>query len=493
MLANIYKKAYDPDATAIKFKGNSISYGELDDAVNHYATFFYQLGVKDGKRVILTCPNSPEFIYSYFGVVKTGAIIVPINVQLTIEEINYFINDSEAEYMIIHPKIIENLNQSQESLQRLLGIKLIVLDQVFQRAIAEISPIKLDQIADEKAISTFLYTSGTTVQQKAAMLTHKNLLVNAEQCRIAFDALPSDNYLCVLPMFHVYGFTICVLTPLCCGGTVTILEGFHPHRVINSLLNDDITVFSGVPSMYVLLLEAAKKNNITFSNLRFATCGGSSLPGDVLRQARDILNIPIVEGYGLTEASPGVCFNPLYGIQKQGSIGLPFPYVKCRIVDEDDMDVPVGEVGELLVQGENVMLGYYKQEQETQETLRNGWLHTGDLAWQDKDGYYYIAGRKKDLIIVGGLNVYPSEIEEAIYQYPKVKEAAVVGIQDKLRGEFVKAFIVLKEGEECTAKDISKYLREQIASYKIPREIEFVPELPKNVSGKILKRILKTM
>ena len=491
MLANIYKKAYDPDATAIKFKGNSISYGELDDAVNHYATFFYQLGVKDGKRVILSCPNSPEFIYSYFGVVKTGAIIVPINVQLTIEEINYFINDSEAEYMIIHPKIIENLNQSQESLQRLLGIKLIVLDQVFQRAIAEISPIKLDQIADEKAISTFLYTSGTTVQQKAAMLTHKNLLVNAEQCRIAFHGTSADNYMCVLPMFHVFGFTVCVLNPLLSGASITILEGFHPNAVVESLLNDDITVFIGVPTMYVLLL-AACKNDYTFPNLRWAGSGGASLPVEILRQARNVLKLPVVEGYGLTEASPSVCFNPLHGIQKEGSIGLPLPYVKCKVVDET-IWVPVVRLGELLVQGENVMLGYYKQEKETKETLRNGWLHTGDLARQDEDGYYYIVERKKDLVIVGGLNVYPSEIEEVIYKYPKVKETAVVGIQDKLRGEYVKAFIVLKEGEECTAKEISKFLRERIASYKMPRVIEFISELPKNASGKILKRILKTM
>jgi long-chain acyl-CoA synthetase len=492
MLANIYKKAYDPDATAIKFKGKNISYGELDDAVNKYATFFYQLGVKDGKRVILTCPNSPEFIYSYFGVVKTGAIIVPINVQLTIEEIKYFINDSEAEYIIIHPKIIENLNQSQETLQGLLGIKLIVLDQGFQTAIAEISPLNFEEIADENAVSTFLYTSGTTVKQKAAMLTHKNLLINAEQCRIAFHGTSADNYMCVLPMFHVFGFTVCVLNPLLSGASITILEGFHPNAVVESLLNDDITVFIGVPTMYVLLL-AACKNDYTFPNLRWAGSGGASLPVEILRQARNVLKLPVVEGYGLTEASPSVCFNPLHGIQKEGSIGLPLPYVKCKVVDENDMEVPVGEVGELLVQGENVMLGYYKQEKETKETLRNGWLHTGDLARQDEDGYYYIVERKKDLVIVGGLNVYPSEIEEVIYKYPKVKETAVVGIQDKLRGEYVKAFIVLKEGEECTAKEISKFLRERIASYKMPRVIEFISELPKNASGKILKRILKTM
>lgn len=492
MVGNIYKTVYNANSIALKFKGNNISYEELDQAVNHYASLLFQRGVKDGKRVILSCPNSPEFIYSYFGVVKTGGIIVPINVQLTIEEIKYFINDCEAEFILFHPQVIEKLDHTKESLQELLGIKLIVLDQEFEQTISEISPEAFEEIADENAVSTFLYTSGTTVKQKAAMLTHKNLLINAQQCRIAFHSTAFDNYMCALPMFHVFGFTICVLNPLLSGATVTILEGFHPNEVVESLLNDEITVFIGVPTMYVLLL-AACKNKYTFPNLRWAGSGGASLPVEVLRQARDILKLPVVEGYGLTEAAPAVCFNPLHGIQKEGSIGLPLPYVKCRIVDDKDMDVAVGEVGELLVQGENVMLGYYKQEQETKETLRNGWLHTGDLARQDEDGYYFIVERKKDLVIVGGLNVYPSEIEEVIYQYPKVKEAAVVGIQDKLRGEFVKAFIVLKEGEECTAKEVSRYLRERLANYKIPRVIEFVSELPKNGSGKILKRILKTL
>lgn len=492
MVGNIYKTVYNANSIALKFKGNNISYEQLDKTVNHYASLLFQLGVKDKNRVILSCPNSPEFIYSYFGVVKIGGIIVPINVQLTIEEIKYFINDSDAEFIIFHPQIIEKLNQTKESLQELLGIKLIVLDQEFERAIFEISPEAFEEISDENAISTFLYTSGTTVKQKAAMLTHKNLLINAEQCCIAFHGTADDNYMCALPMFHVFGFTICVLNPLLSGATITILEGFHPNEVVESLLNDDITVFIGVPTMYVLLL-AACKNKYTFPNLRWAGSGGASLPVEVLRQARDILKLPVVEGYGLTEASPAVCFNPLHGIQKEGSIGLPLPYIKCKIVDEKDMEVAVGEVGELLVQGENIMLGYYKQEQETKETLRNGWLHTGDLAKQDEDGYYYIVERKKDLVIVGGLNVYPNEIEEVIYGYPKVKETAVVGIDDKLRGEFVKAFIVIKEGEECTAKEVSRYLRERLASYKIPRVIEFVSELPKNGSGKVLKRILKTL
>jgi len=492
MVGNIYKKVYNANSIAIKFKRNTITYEQLDKTVNQYASLLLTLGVKAEERVLLSCLNSPEFIYSYLSVVKNGAIIVPINLQLTIEEIAYFIKDSEANFMIIHPAVIQKYGHTKESLQELLGIRVIVLDEEFQRTISEISPEVLEEVSDENAISTFLYTSGTTGKQKAAMLTNKNLVINAEQCRLIFHGAATDNYMCVLPMFHVFGFTTCVLNPLLSGATVTILEKFHPKEVIESLLNDDITVFMGVPTMYVLLLEACKKNNVTFSKLRLAVSGGAPLPIEILRQAKDILQLPIVEGFGLTEASPVVSFNPLDGIKKEGSIGLPIPFVECKVIDDNGMELAFGDIGELLVRGENVMLGYYNKENETKETLKNGWLHTGDLAKIDEDGYIYIVDRKKDLVIAGGLNVYPREVEEVIYQYSKVKEAAVVGIDDKLRGEYVKAFIVLKDGEECTSKEITRYLREHIAGYKIPREIEFISELPKNSTGKILKRMLKT-
>jgi long-chain acyl-CoA synthetase len=291
-------------------------------------------------------------------------------------------------------------------------------------------------------------------------------------------------------MFHVFAFTACVLMPLWSGATVTILESFQPKEVIDVLLNGDISIFMGVPAMYVVLLEAGKKN-ISFPKLRMAVSGGAALPVEIYRQARDIMKLPIIEGYGLTEASPAVSFNPPDGIQKEGSIGLPLPYQECRIVDEQDQELPPGEVGELAVRGDNVMMGYYNQPEASEAALLNGWLHTGDLAKKDEDGYLYIVDRKKDMIIVAGLNVYPREVEEVIYQFPKVKEAAVIGVDDKLRGEFVKAYIVLKEGEECNSKELFHFLREKLAAYKLPRHIEFIDSLPKNASGKIMKRFLK--
>ncbi len=490
MVGDIYKRNFKEDSIALKFNGKNISYGQLDQKVLAYAGYLKKIGVKAGDKVVLSCLNSPEFIYSYMGVVRNGGIIVPVNLMLTMEEIVYIIKDSEAKFMMIHPAILQKAKLTKDAVKAALGITLIVLDEEFDNGVSEVCTEGFEDFSDENAISTFLYTSGTTGKQKAAMLTHKNLVFNAEQCYLGLTARPDDIYMCVLPMFHVFAFTSCILMPLWSGATVTILESFQPKEVIGSLLKDEITVFMGVPAMYVVLLEAGKKD-ITFPKLRFAVSGGAALPVEIFRQAKEIMKLPVVEGYGLTEASPAVCFNPPFGVQKEGSIGIPIPYAECKIVDENDRELPAGEIGELAVRGENVMLGYFKQEEETKKALLNGWLHTGDLAKKDEDGYIFIVDRMKDMVVAAGLNVYPREIEEVIYQYPNVKETAVIGVVDKLRGEYVKAFVVLKENEKCTSRELLKYLKERLAVYKLPRVIEFVPSLPKNSAGKIMKRILK--
>lgn len=490
MVGDIYKTSFSTEKVALNYKGNSITYGQLDRMVLAYASYLKKIGLKTGDKVVLSCLNSPEFIYSYFGTVRNGAVIVPINLLLTMEEIAYIVRDSEAKLMIIHPLILQKSKLTKEAVEKALGVSLLVLGEELNAELSKISTENFQDSTDENSVSTFLYTSGTTGKQKAAMLTHKNLVVNSEQCYIALCARPDDVYMCVLPMFHVFAFTACILMPLFSGATVTILESFQPKEVIETLLKDEITIFMGVPSMYVVLLEAGKKN-ISFPKLRLAVSGGAALPVEIYRQSREIMKLPIVEGYGLTEASPAVSFNPPDGVQKEGSIGLPLPNVECKIVDEDDNELPVGEVGELAVRGENVMLGYYNQSDETLKALRGGWLHTGDLAKMDEEGYIYIVDRKKDLVIVAGMNVYPREVEEVIYQHPKVREAAVIGLADRLRGEYVKAFVVLKEGEECHSKELLRFMREKLAAYKLPRHIEFVESLPKNSTGKIMKRILK--
>lgn len=490
MVGSIYKNTFSADSTALRFKGSNVSYGQLDKTVAGYAGYFRKLGLKTGERVILSCVNSPEFIYSYFGVVRNGGIIVPINLLLTMEEIAYLIKDSEAKFMIIHPLILQKAKITKDTIHNALGINVIVLDDELKNSISGEETDEFEAFSDENAISTFLYTSGTTGKQKAAMLSHKNLVFNSEQCRLGLKGVSADNYMCVLPMFHVFAFTACVLMPLWSGASVTILESFQPKEVVESLLKDEITVFMGVPAMYVVLLEAGK-NHISFPKLRLAVSGGAALPVEIFRQAKELLKLPIVEGYGLTEASPAVSFNPLDGVQKEGSIGLPLPYQECKIVDDSGNELPAEQVGELAVKGDNVMQGYFKQEEETRKALQNGWLLTGDMAKKDEEGYIYIVDRKKDMVIVGGLNVYPREVEEVIYQYSKVKEAAVIGLEDKLRGEYVKAYIVLKEGEECTSKELLRYMKERLAVYKLPREIDFIPSLPKNSTGKIMKRLLK--
>jgi long-chain acyl-CoA synthetase len=274
------------------------------------------------------------------------------------------------------------------------------------------------------------------------------------------------------------------------GATSNIVESFTPKEVIADLIDKDVTVFMGVPAMYMVLIDAGRRN-LKFPKLRMTTCGGATLPVEVYNQARESINLTILEGYGLTEASPGIAFNPP-SIQKPGSIGLALPEVEVRIGGENDEPLPVGEVGELLLRGPNIMQGYYNKPEATAETLRNEWLHTGDLAKMDADDYIYIVDRIKEMIIVAGLNVYPREVEEVLYKHPKIKDAAVIGVNDKLRGETVVAYIVLKSGETLSHhKEILRWLKEHLATYKIPRRIEIVEDLPRNSTGKIMKRILK--
>ena len=489
MVGNIYKTNYDPDKIAINFKGESVTYAKLDEMVRKYANHLAELGVQKDDKVILSCMNSPEFIYSYFGTVRNGAVIVPINLMLTMEEIAYIVKNSDAKYMIIHPFIIQKANLTKEAIEAALGVTVIVLDEEFKKEVNVASTDEKSVDINEESISTFLYTSGTTGKQKAAMLTHKNLVDNTEQCSLEIDSVKEDRFMCVLPMFHVFAFTACILIPLRTGATVTIVETFQPKEVVETLIKGRITVFMGVPAMYNVLLNSAK-NNIGFPDLRLAISGGAALPVEIYRQARDLLKLPVIEGYGLTEASPAVSFNPYSGIQKEGSIGKPIPYVECKIFDENDNEVETNVVGELVVKGSNVMKGYYKDPEQTEAALRNGWLHTGDLARMDEDGYIFIVDRKKDMVVVSGMNVYPREIEEVIYRYPKVKEATVVGVKDKTRGEAAKGFIVLKDGEECSSRELLRFLKEHLAAYKIPRHLEFIDELPKNSSGKIMKRML---
>ena len=489
-VGQIYKNNYQPDKTAILFKESKITYSELDDKVIAYANFLKSKGVVKGDKIVLNTLNSPEFLYTYLGTVRNGAVIVPINPMFTLAEMKFIVSDSDAKYLVIHEGIMMKQGLTPKTLEKELGVMVFVLNEALSKEIDASSREDYDLVTDEEEISTFLYTSGTTGQPKAAMLTHKNLVSNTWQCTIGVGTVPEDIFMCVLPMFHVFAFTACSLMPLFLGATVDIVETFAPKVVINNLIERDITIFMGVPAMYMVLIEAGKKE-IKFPKLRLAVSGGAALPVEVYNQAKNTIHLPIIEGYGLTESSPGAAFNPYDGIQKPGSIGIALIEIDARIAGKDDEELPVGEVGELLLRGPNVMKGYYKKPEETAKTLRNGWLHTGDLAKMDDEGYIYIVDRIKDMIIVSGLNVYPREIEEVLYQHPKIKDAAVIGEEDKLRGEAVVAYVSLKDGEEIEQKELLNWMETQLASYKLPRRVVFMDDLPRNNTGKILKRVLK--
>jgi long-chain acyl-CoA synthetase len=489
-VGQIYKNNYSADKPAILFKDERVTYAQLDDKVVAFANLLKSKGVSKGDKVILNTVNSPEFVYIYFGTVRNAAIIVPINPMLTLEEMKYIASDSQAKFLVIHEGVMMKQGLTPDTLSEALGVKVILINEALMEEAGAAPKDDYDLVTSGGEISTFLYTSGTTGRPKAAMLTHDNLVTNAWQCVINLEAREDDVLMCVLPLFHVFAFTTCILLPLIDGETIDIVESFMPKTVISELLEKQVTLFLGVPAMYMVLIEAGKKD-IKFPKLRTAVCGGSALPIEIYNQVRDIVGLPIIEGYGLTEASPACFFNPPSGTQKPGSIGTVMIDIEYRIGGENDEDLPPDEVGELLLKGPNVMLGYYGREEETAETLRNGWLHTGDLAQKDEDGYVYIVDRKKDMAIVSGLNVYPREVEEVLYKHPKVKDAAVIGVPDDLRGEKIVAYIVLKEGEDIHSREILRWMKERLAVYKIPRKIEFRDDLPRNNTGKIMKRMLR--
>ncbi len=485
LISDLHKEKYmwDPDSIALSFQGSKISYVNLENYIEQFARYLCHKGLKAGERVAIALPNCPEFIYAYMGVVRAGGVAVPINMLQAPAELFYIMIDSESKFIITNEIIGAQISNASE-----FSSGLIILNEESMEEIMVASQAVFKE-PDANDICTFLYTSGTTGRPKAAMLTHDNFLSNVKSIDEVAKLDSRENFLTVLPMFHSFGWTVCVLFPLFLGCTITILDGLKPKETLNLLLTEGITVFCGVPSMFSVLLKTSQK--VVFPKLKFAISGGDSISKEVMEAFEENFGFPICEGYGLSEASPVVTINPLYGVRKIMSIGLPLPGVEVVIVNDSGQTVPAGEIGELLVKGGNVMKGYYKHEEETRQVIKDGWLYTGDLAYKDDDGYIFIAGRKKELIITTGFNVYPREIEEALEQHPKVAEAAVVGIHHTLKGEVVKAFVVPREEEQVPdKKELSFFLKDKLANYKIPEEYVFTADLPRGPSGKILKRKL---
>lgn len=476
------------DSDQIAFLGlSNITYGDLQQKVTEYRNFFYQQGLRPGENVGLFSKNSVEFIYSYFAIVSLGAVVVPLNFQLVPREIAYIIQDANIKLLITMSELelVAEL-RSYDYTQQLT--QLIIPNFIKTISNLDLPSAPVPTTFDANTLCTIIYTSGTTGHPKGAMLTHNNLVSNAQAFSLVCPHTVADRILCVLPMYHCFAWTVAVLTPLINGCSIKILESFNIRETITSIRDNKLTIIAGIPTMFRLFTQWATAED--FAHVRLFISGGSSLPQEISEQFSQKTGKQVVEGYGLSEASPVVSLNPVDHV-KYCSVGRPLPGIAVRIIDSNNIDLPPGQTGELLVRGPNVMLGYYNLHEESTKTLQHGWLHTGDLAYIDEDGYIFIVDRLKDMIITSGENIYPREIEELLYTYPSVAEAAVIGVPDKLRGTAVRAYIVATEGHSLNKKLLQSYLQKKIAAYKMPREFIIVNTLPKSSTGKILKKVLR--
>ena len=496
----------DPRRIAYIFGDQSFTYGELEQSINRFADSLTKLGIQKGDHVALLLGNSPHYIISLYGALKTGATVIPVNPIYTPSEIGYILNNGDVKLVVALDKLVPLFAKMSEKLPKIEHIiscptsndefdydqfpSLIGKLEPFTRLIERGSSSYDGPTLQEDETAVILYTSGTTGKPKGAMLTHRNIFSNAMDVGSYLQMSESDRIIATLPMFHVFCLTVALNAPLMTGATVIVVPKFSPAEIFRLTKKYNATVFAGVPTMYNFLLQYEDGNPQDLHTLRLCISGGASMPVALLHGFENKFNVVISEGYGLSEASPVTCFNPLDRARKPGSIGTSIWHVENKVVNELGEEVAPGEVGELIVKGPNVMKGYYKMEEETAHTIRNGWLYTGDLAKQDEEGYFYIVDRKKDLILVGGYNVYPREVEEVLYNHPNIVEAAVVGVPDPECGETVKSYIVTNS-KNIKEEDIIAYCREHLAKYKIPSSVEFLDELPKNTTGKILRRALK--
>jgi long-chain acyl-CoA synthetase len=493
-----------PRRTAIIFGQKKISFEEIAKKAGNVAFALKRWQVNRGDRVALLLDNSPDFVFCYFGILFAGAIVVPINHMFKRDEVKHILEDSQSSCLITSSAYAE---MAQELNVIVGSLKILVFTNTRMenaRTLAdtlsnpESAPaFSIAEEMDRKDLAVFLYTSGTTGHPKAAMLTHGNLLANVASSSRAIEVTPGDTFVCFLPLFHSFAATVCMLMPLYQGAKIVIMKSPRPvKKLLRTIRKNRVTIFVGIPSLFSILCDVKLPKFIPgflmrlFNPLRLAISGAAALPTEVFLRFEKKYGFPLLEGYGLTEASPVVSLNPLRGRRKPGSIGLPLPDVDVKIINVKEETLGPQEVGELCVKGANVMQGYFRKEEENKLTLKDGWLLTGDMAKIDEDGYISIIGRKKEMVNVRGMNVYPREIEEVLYQNPHIKEAAIIGIPDAHKGEVPKGFVVLKTKNAMTEHEIINFLKEHLALYKIPRRIEIREELPKNQSGKILKRVL---
>jgi len=513
-----------PDLKAVHFQGKELSFKELLSEAKKIANYLQSLGLKKGDRVASMLPNTPQAVITYYGTLLAGGTVVQVNPLFTERELEYLMKDSGAKFIVCLDILVPRVTAVKEKTD---------LEHVIVTRIADYLPfpknliypfiqkreynlvVKVEESADthvwrniikhttenykeieidtENDLALLQYTGGTTGKPKGVMLTHLNLVSNTQMARqwISKAEQDKETVLGVLPFFHVYGMTTVMNLSIMYGAKMILLPKFDPEEVLKTIEKHKTTLFPGAPTIYIGLINHPKIDQYDLSSVKACISGSASLPLEVQEKFEEITQGKLVEGYGLTETSPVTHANPIWGKRVNGSIGLPWPDTDAKIVKEGTLEeLPVGEVGEIAVKGPQVMKGYWNNEEETAEVLRDGWLLTGDMGRMDEEGYFYVVDRKNDMIIAGGFNIYPREIEEVLFEHPDIVEAAVIGVPHDYRGETVKAVIVKREGSTVTEEELDKYCRENLAAYKVPRIYEFRDELPKTVIGKVLKRQL---
>lgn len=525
------------DQTCIYYNGKKMTYREVDEESSKFASALVSMGLNKGDRVALVLPNTPQFVISYYGTLKAGGIVVACSLLYKPHELEHQLKDSGAKIVVATKDIVkektkrggatvktendlfssvklstENIGISnviatsvtdylpsiKRHLSRFAGIRNVEREGTtdFVKLIRGSKPIESPaEVNSRDDIALLQYTGGTTGISKAAMLTHYNLYSNAAYTSLSFPMTKDDVSLCVLPLYHIYGMTATMNSAIYSGAKLVLLPKFHVEEVMKTIQDQKVTLFCAVPAIYIAIINNPKAEKFDMHSVRLCMSGGAGLPAAVRDKFMKMTGGNLVEGYGLSEASPVTHCNPLHGGSvKESSIGLAVTETEAKVVDIDDHSITLkpGEVGELAVKGPQVMKGYWNNPSETERVLKDGWLFTGDIAKMDDEGYFYIVDRKKDMINVGGLKVYPREVEEVLFKHSAIKEAAAIAIPDSFSGEVVKAFVVLKEpSDKITEKEVIAYCSTMLAKYKVPKQVEFVDELPKTLIGKVLRRELK--
>ena len=489
-------RAY-PEKVAIVFENSTLTYRELNQNVDHLAFGLRSIGVQKGDRVMVQLANTPEIIIAHYAIIKIGAIVVPLNVMYLAQEIKYIGRDTAANTFILDNRFLRQLEEICTDLPELKHV-LVVGDPVpkfahrFQNLISDsinrLHPI--DAHLDD--IVSIIYTSGTTGRPKGATQTHRSILSNvASLCSLnQFES--SDRLLCALPLFNNFALNVVMMSAFYLGAELIVMNKFEAEDVLAQMTLHQATYFAGTPTMFVYLLQAYDAARHDVSTLRVVNSGGANCPAALIAEVEQRFNVVHLDGYGQTEGCGFTTLNPIRGARKPESVGVPIANIRIKIMDDNDREMPIGEVGEIVEKGDVFSIhGYWQQPDINKKVYINGWFHSGDLGYLDSDGYLYVVDRKQDLIITGGANIYPVEIEEVLYTHPAVALAAVIGIPDKVKGELAKAFIVLKEGMTTTEKELIDFVRGKIAKFKAPRMVEFVNSLPQGPTGKILKRELR--